>query len=197
MYTRKELKDFALNAMMGQYEEATRLRSVITNLVDVLADEMLDAITELSGWPDPDECSGYVLDGVGGFLGLERPLVSSGSWFGFSGATGYTAGGFGTPMADDNALRNAKVPIADTTYRSLIKGRALALRGGCDRETTNKILQVMGSEGYVKSSAQWTWTLNIKTDNNELWSVLSGQTSYSAQIVPQPTGYTVSWNRLT
>ena len=129
--------------LITQYRGSVRLRALIDGALDIVQREILDSLSTLERQLSLDTAEGVWLDYIGLRLGLSRPsqLPEGTQFFGFGS---YATDNTGTRQRVPDPLRTGfddapfgglrvieiLIPVSDTWYRSLLRGRALVLRSG-------------------------------------------------------------------
>lgn len=81
MLTAAELRERVTGGLGSQWQDSPVLVSLLNALTNLAITEVLDPMDALGAWPDT-RSQYQVLDNVGGLLGLPRPTLATGTWFG-------------------------------------------------------------------------------------------------------------------
>ena len=177
------------SVLITQWRTSPKLKALLSGIVQVLQDKVIDPLVIMERALNPDVSSGILLDLIGERLALPRSYIGSedASYFGFEGTA--TAGGKTFGQAPFYTLRRgveAVEPIGDATYRPLLKARARRLRGrGADRETLEAILTVLFGNGYVSESGA---NVELHTSTTELLVFQLASTKLFDVLFPKPAG---------
>lgn len=202
--TQESLRETALGVLPHQWLNATALRAVITDMADMVWEEMGELLMEYEHWPNPDLMTGNRLDNLGACLGLGRPFVSTGEYFGFDGTD--TAGGetfSQAPFFSATAGLQNRLPMSDEQYRPFLKWRLYSIGGAptygeLRKGPFNTEDGFYGFENGSISVSGNTVTVSAGTVegiSSTLWTFLSGaQDELSRVIFPRVAGrnYTFS-----
>ena len=128
--------------MLDQWRETTRLRGIVTDIIQPIQDDALAAAARLELMQDVDEAVGVWLDRIGKKVGIIRPEITDPALdprFGFDQAgRGFDQVPFRGAMAND-----AVFPMPDSVFRRLVKARAITVLGDGTAQTFRQaVLQV-------------------------------------------------------
>ena len=177
------------SVLITQWRNSPRFKALLSGIVQVLQDKIIDPFLIMERALNPDVSSGVILDLIGERLALPRSYISSedASYFGFEGTA--TAGGRTFNQAPFFTLKRgveAVEPIGDSTYRALLKARARRLRGrGANRETLEAVLTVLFGNGYVSESGA---DIELHTSTTELLIFQLASTKLFDVLFPKPAG---------
>ena len=114
--------------LLPQWQNSPRLRAVVTDVVEVLRDDGLDAFAAIERMRNLDDAEGVWLDYLGIRIGLPRPPTNDPTQdprFGFG-----TAGEPFDQAPFRGSQANAAVfPLPDPVYRRFIRARAITITG--------------------------------------------------------------------
>jgi len=128
------------------------------------------------------------LDRIGQRLGLARPLVATGKFFGFDNAgVAFDQ----SPFSDPAARHASRIGVADRYYRRMLRARARFILGGADGETVAEILDILYDNGRIEDDGTMDVTLHIPRDADTVLQVAVA--ANIDEIIPRAVGvaYTV------
>ena len=116
--------------IISQYRNSTRLRALINGGLAITQSKLIEPLFEIETHLSLDTAGGVWLDYIGLRLGLSRPnrLPAGVRFFGFGKSEDRTS--FDLAPFSGLGTLEILVPVGDNWYRSMLKGRALALRSG-------------------------------------------------------------------
>ena len=185
-----------LDLLVQQYDRASRLRSLLSGVIGVAVDEVVEPLLALDRTLNPHEASGVRLDWIGQRIGLSRPTVTASDirYLGFEGTHAFGGRPFsqGVFYTRERAIE-AVEPLGDATYRRMLLARARRLRGGADRETIEAVLEILFGNGYLDESGDPV-TVRFSTDSDLLFLMVG---RFQEQLIPRPGGVRITLTRET
>ena len=139
-----------VDLVIPQYDGSTNFRAVISSIIDIAQDELVNPLLEMARAINPDVARDSLLDWLGFRLGYNRPRVPAGKdeAFGFTGPT-RARGWDQAPFETVDTRFGSVQPIGDVAFSKLLKGRARRLRGGATREDIESIAITIFGNGYL------------------------------------------------
>jgi len=139
-FTRDHYLDLAVSNLATQFDDATHLRALLRGIAGLMWDEIVQPLAFRIRWPDPSGVSGRSLDDLGTCLGLSRPRLSDGTYFGFDGTADDGGETFGqAPMFSARGNLENSLPVGDAMMRLLLAWRALSLTGSPTYEEIGRL----------------------------------------------------------
>ena len=199
--TQDSLRETALDVLPHQWLHSTALRAVITDMADMVWEELGEPLMEYENWPNPEKMTGQRLDHLGNCIGISRPFTTTGTYFAFEGAPGetFTQAPF---FSAESALQNRN-PISDANYRPFLRWRLANLGGSptygdLQESVFNTADGFYGFENGSISVSGSTITISSGTVTGvsaTLWDFLSGsQEALSRAMLPRVAGKTYSFS---
>ena len=166
-----------VDLVIPQYDGSTNFRAVISSIIDIAQDEIVDPLLEMARAMNPNVARDALLDWLGFRLGYRRPRVPAGKdeAFGFDGPT-RARGWNQAPFETIDERFGSIQPIGDVSFSRLLRGRARRLRGGATREDIEAIAITIFGNGYL-------------IEGNEIISRPSQVTGLSVESRPQHFGW--------
>ena len=177
--------------LISQYGSSVRLVKLLENILSVFQEELVDPLLLLSDLALLDLAEGVWLDHIGVRLGFNRPLRLRSDLVYFSFGPGanrasFDGGGF-RPLMPEADLANL-VPVGDEWYRSLLRGRALALRLGDSVPDLEAICAAVFEGGGRVLEGLLSLEIHV-SDSRPGFAQLAS----SSGVVPSPAGIAVSY----
>lgn len=155
----------------------------LVDLIGVIIRDNLNSPTAAVGENLSLTTESVWLDYLGERLGLARPLVDTGTFFGFDDAgVGFDQ----SPFASPAARHASRIGVSDDKYRLLLQARGVFLLGGADGETVTQILDILFGNGRIEDDGTLDVTLHIPMDTDSLLQTVV--TDNLNDIIPRPTG---------
>ncbi|MDE2846016.1 MAG: DUF2612 domain-containing protein [Gemmatimonadota bacterium] len=198
-----------IGLILPQYENSEKLKGLISGVTTILEEQVTNPLQRLDRFPNPDACSGVLLDWIGKCIGLLRPVIPSGEYLGVLGTE--PSGGEvleDAPTYDPARAVSEVAPLGDDIFRLLLKARARRLRGGANRETIEAVLAILWSDGdgYVDEAAAVSSgdpvVLVVTADDDILFRLVDVPVSVNSVtvhnlIIPRPAGVRIAFRRIT
>lgn len=201
MIPSNDIKQIALDRIVAQYGNSTKLRAVVEAFVDEIV-ELRDAAIALFDIVGIDTTDGYNLDTLGEILGQSRELASAApiAFFGFDTALGADGFGDDTNPALGGRFRSINEPeagsvlLGDAEYRHFLTAKKLRNVTRATPEEVIDVIREILNDGvavnYSRSGdAQATYTVQrvLSTDEIQLLNATGGVRG-EVPIVPRPIG---------
>ena len=171
--------------VLSQWDNAARLRGIITDIITPLRDDSLAALERLQTMLDVDRAEGIWLDRIGLRLGVRRPFTTDQTlvnYFGFDKA--------GVPFDASpfrgNQASELTFPLPDVHWRKLIKARGVTVFGdGTERAFTVAAKHVDPS---VTVEDNRDMTVSVTTSELTLMRI-----AHSYDCLPLPAGVALTF----
>ena len=135
-----------LDLMVSQWDDATRLRALIANKLDLKNDFLVRPLAYLELQRSINSAEGVFLDHIGDLLGLPRPRIATTTFEQFGFATDTTAFEQG-PFASSNPFLIETVAVSDQYYRPMVRARGLTVRSGTTLPEIQAVVELLFDEG--------------------------------------------------
>ena len=127
-FTREHYLELAVRDLPVQLQGASNMIALLEGIAGLLWDEIIQPLARFAGWPDPANLEGFVLDDLAGMLGLGRPRITAGDYFGFHGTASEGGHTFNmAPFFGERGQLENSLPIGDELMRFLLIWRARVL----------------------------------------------------------------------
>ena len=151
--------------LIGQWKEAATLNRVVEIFLEVVQEEIVDAVNRLQLMGVIETAEGVWLDYIGERLGIIRPwiLITTDERFGFDDAgVGFDQARF----ADAISALEPRAPIGDMLFRQILKARRRLMRTGGGIGDYEAAIQELDSAASVVDNHDMTVTVTTTQQGN-------------------------------
>ena len=164
LYTRHMTMRLA-DSLLGQWQSAPRVSGLVSDVLQPILDNALDAFARLQLMLDINEAEGIWLDYLGVRVGIRRPTTSDPAQdprFGFDQAgVGFDQAPFRGAAAND-----AVFPLPDPVFRGFVKARAILVLGNGTVQTFRHAVHQVDPSAVVTDNRDMT--VDVTTQFTEL-----------------------------